>query len=149
MSSLLTELDIRGALLTALTPHLGTYTYSNGTTELAYKATDGSYQAAGQPWPFGPEVPKVTGLEAILELDVDEPDYTPLLGRDFWLYRKARLTLKQWTITSTVRPASRAVLSALNRLAVYRIRIGTRVGRDSRVDNLETQSFLFLYPVED
>lgn len=149
MSSVLSELDIRGAISAALTGLVGTYLYSNGATETAFKATDGSYQGAGHPWQFGPEVPRCTGLEVILEVDSGSPDYTPLMGRDYWLYRRCRLTLKQHDITSTVRVASRAVLKALNDLGVSRLEIGPRVDRDSRIDNLETQSFEFLYPTED
>ena len=149
MSSLLTELDIRSIIATALTGMLGTYRYSNGVTEPAFKATDGRYQAPGHPWPHGPEVPKVTGLEAVLEVDVEDPDYTPLMGTDYYLYRRCRLTLKQWDITATVRAASSAVLVALNNARVYQLQPGPRVSRDSRIDNLETQSFTFLYPTED
>jgi hypothetical protein len=148
VSSLLTELDIRSAIATALTGQLGTYTYSNNTTEAAFKATDGAYRAAGHPWPYGPEVPKCTGLEAILEVDVDAPDMTQLLGSDYWIYRRCRLTLKQHNITSTVRTASRALVIALNALRVYQLEVGPRVSRDARVDNIETQSFTFLYPTE-
>ena len=148
MSSLLTELDIRSALSTALTSHLGTYRYSNGATEPAFKATDGRYQAAGQPWPHGPEIPKVTGLEAVLEVDTDAPDFTPLMGRDYFLRRRCRLTLKQWDVTATVRAASSAVLVALNNAHLTDIQPGPRVGRDSRIDNIEAQSFTFTYTTE-
>jgi hypothetical protein len=149
MSSLLTELDIRAIIATALDGLLGTYTYSNGVTEPAFKATDGSYRAKGDPWPHGPEVPKVTGLEAVLEVDIEAPDFQQLMGRDYTLDRRCRLTLKQWDITSTVRAASSAVLKALNNTRVYRLQPGPRVSRDTRIDNLETQSFTFLYPTED
>lgn len=149
MSSTITEIDIRSAIAVALTGLLGTYRYSNGTTESAFKATDGRYQAAGHPWPFGPEVPKVSGLESVLEVDVDAPELTQLMGNDYWLYRRCRLTLKQHDITASVRPASRALVPALNTLAINRLQIGPRVSRDSRLDNIETQSFSFLYPTED
>jgi hypothetical protein len=148
VSSLLTELDIRSAIATALTPYLGTYRYSNGATEPAFKATDGSYRAAGHPWPFGPEVPKCSGLEEVLEVDVEAPAMTQLLGADYWNYNRCRLTLKQHDITSTVRPATNALRQALNNLRVYQLEIGPRVSRDARVDNIETQSFTFLYPTE-
>ena len=149
MPSTLTELDIRSVIATALTPLLGTYRYSNRSTEPAFKATDGRYRASGDPWPHGPEVPRCTGLEAVLEVDVEAPDYTPLMGSDYWLYRRCRLTLKQHDITSTTRPASRVVLQTLNAMPVYQLEIGPRVSRDTRIDNLETQSFTFLYPTED
>jgi hypothetical protein len=149
MSSALTELDIRSAIATALTGLLGTYRYSNGATEPAFKATDGRYQAAGHPWQFGPEVPKVTGLEAVLEVDVDAPEMQQLMGKDYWIYRRCRLTLKQHDITASVRPASRALVSALNSIAVNRLTVGPRVSRDARLDNIETQAFTFLYPTED
>ena len=148
MSSLLTELDIRSAIATALTGLLGTYTYSNGATETAFKASDGSYRAANHPWQFGPEVPKCTGLEAVLEVDVDAPAMTQLLGADYWIYRQCRLTLKQHDITATVRTASSALVKALNVLRVYQLEIGPRVSRDVRIDNIETQTFTFLYPTE-
>lgn len=149
MSSTVTELDIRSAIAAALAGLLGTYTYSDNSTETAFKATDGRYQAEGQPWPFGPEVPRCSGLEAILEVDVDSPAMTQLMGAEYWIYRRCRLTLKQHDITNTVRPASRALVKALNGLAVYQLEIGPRVPRNSRLDNLETQSFTFLYPTED
>jgi hypothetical protein len=148
VSSNLTELDIRSAIATALTGLMGTYRYSNGATEPAFKATDGRYRAPGDPWPHGPEIPKVTGLEAVLEVDVDAPDMTQLMGKDFWIYRRCRLTLKQHDITNTVRTASRVLTTALNTLAVYELTVGPRVSRDSRIDNIETQSFTFKYPTE-
>jgi hypothetical protein len=148
VSSTLTELDIRALMVTALTSHLGTYRYINGVTEPAFKATDGRYRAKGDPWPHGPEVPKVTGLEAVLEVDVEAPDFTPLMSRDYFLRRRCRLTLKQWDITSTVRAASSAVLVALNNARLTDIQPGPRVPRDSRVDNIETQSFTFTYTTE-
>lgn len=149
MSSLLTELDIRSLVATALAGMVGTYTYSNGVTEAALKATDGAYRGTGQPWAFGPEVPKVTGLEVLIELDVESPEYQPYLGSDYWIRRRARVTLKQHTITATVRPAARALVKALNRPDIVGLEIGPRVSRDSRVDNIETQSFSFLYSTED
>jgi hypothetical protein len=149
VSSLLTELDVRGLIATALTGLLGTYTYSNGATESAFKATDGIYRAKGDPGPHGPEVPKVTGLEAVLEVDVEAPQFTPLMGRDYFLRRRCRLTLKQWDVTATVRTASRAVLVALNNARLTDIQPGPRVSRDSRIDNIETQSFTFTYTTEN
>ena len=149
MSSNLTELDIRSAIATALAPMIGTYRYSNGQSEPAFKATDGAYRAAGHPWPHGPEVPKCSGLEAVLEVDVDEPDFTPLMGRDYSIRRRCRLTLKQWDITATVRAASSAVLVALNNARLTDIQPGPRVSRDSRIDNIETQSFTFTYTTEN
>ena len=149
MSSLLTELDIRSIVATALTGLVGTYTYSNGVTESALKATDGAYRGAGQPWAFGPEVPKVAGLEVLIELDVEAPEYEPYMGRDYWIRRRGRVTLKQHTITSTVRTAARALVRALNRPDIVGLEIGPRVSRDSRVDNIETQTFTVLYTTED
>lgn len=148
MSSTLTELDIRSAIATALAGLLGTYTYSNGATEPAFKASDGSYQAPGHPWPHGPEIPKVTGLEAVLEVDVDDPNVTQLLARDYWVYARGRLTLKQHDITSTVRVAKDVVLKVLNDL-LFTVEVGPRVSRDSRIDNIETQSLTFFYPQEN
>lgn len=149
MSSLLTELDIRSAIATALTGLIGTYRYSNGATEPAFKATDGAYRAAGHPWPHGPEVPKCSGLEVVLEVDVDAPEMTQLMGSDYYNYNRCRLTLKQHDITATVRPATTALRKALNDLRVYRLTQGPRVPRDSRLDNIEAQSFVFLYPTEN
>jgi hypothetical protein len=124
---------------------VGTYTYSNGATEPALKATDGAYRGTGHPWAFGPEVPKVTGLEVMIELDAESPEMGQYLGNQYWLRRRAKVTLKQHTITSTVRTASRALIAALNDARFTGLEIGPRVSRDTRIDNIETQSFTFLY----
>ena len=148
MSSLLTELDIRAIVHDALSDILGTYTYSGGVTQPAFVADDGAYQNAGDPWPNGPEVPKVAGLEVVLEIDVDAPDFQPLMGNDYHAYRQCRVTLKQWTITSTVREASRRLVKALARSDIVGLSVGPRVPRFQRVDNIESQSFTFKYAVQ-
>lgn len=146
MADTISELSIRNAIATALSGLLGTYTYTNGVTESAFKATDGAYQSADDAWPHGPEVPTVTGLEAILEVDVDSASYTPTYGRDFWMYRRCRLTLKQWTPTDTTRTAGRAVVKALNNISVFNLEVGPRVPRLPGVANIETQQIEFDYP---
>lgn len=146
--TLLTELDIRAIVQTALSDILGTYTYSGGVTQPAFVADDGAYQNAGDPWPNGPEVPRVTGLEVVLDIDVDAPDFTPLMGGDYFAYRLCRVTLKQWAITSTVREASRRLVRALARSDIVGLTIGPRVPRMARIDNIETQSFTFKYAVQ-
>ena len=149
MSSLLAALEIRSLVATALTGMVGTYSYSNGATEPALKATDGAYRGAGHPWAFGPEVPKVTGLEVLIELDVDAPQMQPYMGSEYWIRRRGRVTLKQHTITATVRTAASALVKALNDARLIGLEIGPRVSRDTRIDNIETQSFTFLYSAED
>jgi hypothetical protein len=145
MSYTITELSLRSIIVTALDGLLGTYTYSDGSTETAFKATDGTFQGSGHPWPYGPEVPTVTGLEAILAVDVDGPRITPLMGGDYYTYKACRLDLTQHDTTNTTRAAASAVLKALAPLPTVQIQRSLRIPRMSPVDNLEVFRCEFLY----
>jgi hypothetical protein len=131
-----TPLAIRSAILAAISGQLGTYTFSNGATQDAFQATD-------RDSPF-PEEPRVSGLEAIYQVDPTGPDYTRLLSMQYAIRRQGVITLKQWDISATTRAAIDALIPALSRIPV-RIEEFVRVPRSARLNNIETATISFSY----
>jgi hypothetical protein len=136
MASFLTTTQIRTDIATALSEVLGTYTYSNGATAPAYWVTEGVDTR--------PEQPRVTGIEAVLSLDTST-EYQELLGGEFATDRTATLTLYQWDVSASLRSVERIVLKALRGIPVRVSSISPRIVRDVRLQNLESQVFIFAY----
>jgi hypothetical protein len=136
VSSYLTYTEIRTAIASALVGIVGTYTYSNGATASAFWVTEGPDNR--------PEQPNVTGIEAVLSLDTST-EYQELLGGEFSTDRTATLTLYQWDVTASLRSVERTVLKALRNIPVRVSSVSPRLVRDVRLQNLESQVFLFAY----
>jgi hypothetical protein len=136
VSSFLTYTKIRTDIATALTDVIGTYTYSNGATSPAFWVTEGVDNR--------PEQPRVTGIEAVLSLDTST-EYQELFGGEFATIRTATLNLYQWDVTASLRSVERVVLKALRNIPVRVSSVSPRLVRDVRLQNLESQVFVFAY----
>jgi len=136
VSSYLTYTEIRTDIATALAEVIGTYTYSNGATSTAFWVTEGVDTR--------PEQPRVTGIEAVLSLDTST-EYQELFGGEFFTTRTAALTLYQWDVTASLRSVERTVLKALRNIPVTVTSVSPRIVRDVRLQNLESQVFVFAY----
>lgn len=123
---------LRAQIIAALTPGslLGTYTFSTGTTPaIKVEGVDREEDAETGP--------QVSGLEVVIEADVDFLSSPNHDGVE--VERRARVTLKAWS-GNTI--AAREALCRLPRLA----RVGDRVPVSKGLGNIETQTLLFSYP---
>ena len=124
--------ELRTQIIAALTPDslLGTYTFPTGTTPaIKVEGIDREEDAETGP--------RVTGLEVVIEADVDFLSNRIHEGME--VERRARVTLKAWT-GNTI--AAREALCRLPRL----IRVGDRVPVSKGLGNIETQTLLFAFP---
>lgn len=124
--------ELRAQIIDALTPGdlLGTYTFTSGNTP-AIKIEGADREEDVETGPI------VTGLEVVVEADVDflaTPNHDGMQ-----VERRVRVTLKAWD-GNTI--AAREALCRLPQLA----RVGDRVPVSKGLGNIETQTLLFSYP---
>jgi hypothetical protein len=125
---MMSALEIRDLLQTALAEVLGVYRFGNLETP-AIRIDDG-----GQP---GPVDGVAIGLEVVIATQL-ETTLTPLLGGSFQQLWTTAIALKQWDTEGTTLPALVAALQALRSVPVLDVSgpIARQV-RNSNLDNIE------------
>jgi len=117
------------SILTVLAGRIGTYTYNGGFVEDAFKVEQNTEKSV--------ERPKVSGLEVVLEpnVDVKRTDLnTSVMERQY-----SRVTLKQWDLGLRALEDAQYLYDRLDNVECSSIEI---LPRNEQIDNLDQVSFL-------